>query len=193
MPATITYCEKDGNTVPYPPLFDEIRRNHGYIETRGQPDNVDLIPEAQRSTALRELLLALASKHSAVASLGCDLGEGRFPKRRLSSRWQAGGYVQLLPHENDEDCFAVLRNLAKTIDQIVTAHALQDNWVVELKLTPVRLLFEGEQFARSVEVWFHALASSREKAILSRERLIRSVHEAVTVFHRPSQNGNSGK
>lgn len=116
MPAKITYSENDGNTVPYPPHFDELQKNHGYFKTRGHPENVDLIPETQRSTALRNLLLDLASELSVVTSLRCDLGEHRLPKRHISSRWQAGGYVQLLPKRLDEEGHAILRSLAKTID-----------------------------------------------------------------------------
>jgi hypothetical protein len=182
MSAIVSYIEKDGNTVPYAPIFDDIRQNHGYIETRDQPENVDIIPEASRSDALRGLLLDCASRGSAVATLGCDLGEHRFPKKQLSSRWLAGGYVQLLPTEKDEDGHSVLRPIAKTIERIVTERVEQDNWELELALTPVRLVFGEEQYVRSVEVWFHAMASSRGKAIASRERLILTVHEAIRVF-----------
>ena len=184
MPAKITYIKKDGNTVPYPALFDEIRQNHGYVETRGKPENVDLIPETQRSDALRALLYDVASDRSAIASLGCDLGEKRFRKRRLSLRWQAGGYIQFLPNEDDEQGHAVLRPLTKTIDRIVAERAEEDSWEVDLALVPVRLLFDEEQYAQSVEVWFHAMASTKENAIASRERLIQAVTGAVVVFHR---------
>jgi hypothetical protein len=183
MPVKVTYSEKDGITVPYLPLFDHMRRNHGYVETRGKPENVELIPETGQSEALRLLLYDVASTQSVIASLGCDLGEGRFPKRQLSSSWQAGGYVQFLPIEEDDQGYRVLRPLAKTIERVLTDRAGGDNWEVELALTPVLLKFETEQHSRTVWVWFHALASSRTAALSSRERLIGAVREAVAVFH----------
>ena len=183
MAAKVYYTDKDGITVPYPPLFDDIRRNHGYVETRAAPENVALIPETQQSEALRQLLVDVASTQSAIASLGCDLGEARFPKRRLSSRCEAGGYVQFLPIEEDEQGYFVLRPLAKTIEKIVTECAGADIWEIELALTPVVLKFGTEQLSRSVWVWFHAAASSRKGALSSRERLICAIHAAVTAFH----------
>jgi hypothetical protein len=183
MPAKIVLTEKDGITVPYPPLFDEIRHNHGYVETRGTPENVDLIPETRRSEALRQLLLDVASTQSAIASLGCDLGESRHPKRRLSFRWQAGGYIQFLPIKEDDQGDLVLKPLAKAIDKMVSACAGTDNWEVELALTPVLLKFGNEVFSRTVWVWFHAISSSHAGALNSRERLIGAVREAVLVFH----------
>lgn len=87
MVARITYCTAPGNTVPYPPLFDSIRQNHGFVDTDGHPERIDLIPEACQSDTLRLLLLDLASPTSGFISLGCDLGESKRSERRLSSRW----------------------------------------------------------------------------------------------------------
>ena len=100
--ARVTYCTAPGNTVPYPPLFDTIRQNHGFIDTDGHPENVDQIPEVAWSAALRSLLLDLASPSSDFISLGCDLGEGKKPKRRMSTRWVAGGYVQIMVRAREE-------------------------------------------------------------------------------------------
>jgi hypothetical protein len=30
--------DEKGMTVPYPPLFDDMRKNHGFIDTRGRPE-----------------------------------------------------------------------------------------------------------------------------------------------------------
>lgn len=183
MAAKIIYTERDGITVPYPPLFDHIRQNHGYFETRGKPENVDLIPEVQHSEALRQLLINVASPRSAISSLGCDIGEARFPTRRLSSRYEAGGYVQFCPNDVDEQGYLVLRPLAKIIEKILTEEAGVNNWRVELSLTPVALKFDSDLFLRSVWVWFHAISSTGKGALKSREKLISALHKAVTVFH----------
>jgi hypothetical protein len=31
---------EEGMTVPYPPLFDDVRKNHGFVDLRGRPDLV---------------------------------------------------------------------------------------------------------------------------------------------------------
>jgi hypothetical protein len=54
------YGKANGNTVPYPPLFDAIRKNHGFVDTRGRIDRIADIPEAQLSVALAEILRSLA-------------------------------------------------------------------------------------------------------------------------------------
>ena len=30
--------DEKGMTVPYPPLFDDVRKNHGFIDIRGWPE-----------------------------------------------------------------------------------------------------------------------------------------------------------
>jgi len=43
---------EQGITVPYAPLFNDINRNHGFVDVRGRPDLVAGIPEASQSNAL---------------------------------------------------------------------------------------------------------------------------------------------
>ena len=65
----------EGTTVPYAPLFDSVRQNHGFKDIRGDVSAAENIPEAKVSRALRRLLVTLAQPCSSVVSLGCDLGE----------------------------------------------------------------------------------------------------------------------
>jgi hypothetical protein len=30
--------DEEANTVPYPPLFDSVRKNNGFVDVRGRPD-----------------------------------------------------------------------------------------------------------------------------------------------------------
>jgi hypothetical protein len=45
--------EKEGMTVPYPRLFNDIGRNHGFVDLRGRPDLAIEIPEGSQSPALK--------------------------------------------------------------------------------------------------------------------------------------------
>lgn len=177
--ARVTYCTAPGNTVPYPPLFDGKRHNHGFINTDSHPERVNDIPEVSSSDALRLLLLNLASPNSNYISLGCDLGEGKEPKRRLSTRWVAGGYVQIMARDRDQQGVPVLQPLAKAIEARLNAESGNDNWEAELALVPVVLANEMDVMAQSIWAWFHARASTREHARNSRERLLVAIRHGV--------------
>jgi hypothetical protein len=56
--------EQEGMTIPYPPLFDKVRCNHGFIDLRGRPDLAAEIPEGSQSPALKALLVALSKPDS---------------------------------------------------------------------------------------------------------------------------------
>ena len=51
--------EKEGMTVPYPQLFNDIGRNHGFVDLRGRPDLAIEIPEGSQSPATANLLRPL--------------------------------------------------------------------------------------------------------------------------------------
>jgi len=52
--------EKEGMTVPYPQLFSDIGRNHGFVDLRGRPDLAIEIPEGSQSPALKAILVELS-------------------------------------------------------------------------------------------------------------------------------------
>ena len=47
--------EKEGMTVPYPRLLNDIGRNHGFVDLRGRPDLAIEIPEGSQSPALKAI------------------------------------------------------------------------------------------------------------------------------------------
>jgi hypothetical protein len=88
--------DQEGMTVPYPPLFDNIRKNHGFVDIRGRPDFASEIAEGAGSSAMQALLIALAQPGSKLFTIGCDIGakrvDGDIP-------YTAGGYIQIMNSE----------------------------------------------------------------------------------------------
>jgi len=184
MPLRILYGKADGNTVPYPPLFDAIRQNHGYVDTRGRIDRIADIPEAQVSEALADILRSLAAPDSPLISLGCDVGQRDKPKGRLDTRKWAGGYVQIAAaiKSAPTEEFALLRDVAKAIETDLHRIVASDHWEVRFVLTSVHLDFEEERDTQSAWLWFDAKASTVDLALASRERLLRAIGEIISDF-----------
>jgi hypothetical protein len=61
--------EKEGMTVPYPPLSNDIRCNHGFVDLRGRPDLAIEIPEGSQSPALKAILVELSEPDSHLSTL----------------------------------------------------------------------------------------------------------------------------
>ena len=171
-----------GNTVPYPPLEDEIRRNHGFVDLRGKPDDVAAVPEAQISPALADLLVALAQPHSTLISLGCDLGEHTEPGSQLRTRRRAGGYVQVADARMTDAEGNYLKRAAAHIEAALRAGVGDDRWSVRFDLTRVVYAFDAHVEAHSFWVWFDAKASTIERARSSRERLLAVISAAAKTF-----------
>jgi hypothetical protein len=57
----------DGTTVPYGEIFDDIRNNSGFVDTRGRPDVAANIPEGAASPALKGELAGRSSVPRAAA------------------------------------------------------------------------------------------------------------------------------
>ena len=72
MPLEVIHRGGEGITVPYPPLFDGIRKNRGFVDTRGRPDLASDIAEGLESNALRNCLVKISDENS-YFPLGCDL------------------------------------------------------------------------------------------------------------------------
>jgi hypothetical protein len=171
-----------GNTVPYPPLVDEIRNNHGFVDLRGRPECVRSIVEAHESEALCQLLTFLAKLESPVISLGCDLGEHDSPQARWEARRVAGGYVQVADARLGDYEFSFLRELALSLERTLKREAGSDRWEVSFDLRTVRYEFSDPVEAPSIWLLFYAKASSAQRAIESRERLIRCLHSGLQKF-----------
>ena len=56
--------EKEGMTIPDSPLFNDTRRNHGFVDLRGRPDLAIEIPEGSQSPALKAILVELSEPDS---------------------------------------------------------------------------------------------------------------------------------
>ncbi len=183
MPVQIAYSSGGrGNTVPYPPLEDEIRRNHGFFDLRGNPAAVANIPETQQSPALVDLLVALAQPNSALISLGCDLGEHSDPGSQLQTRRRAGGYVQIADARVRDAEGDFLKRVSAHIEACLRAAVDGDRWSVRFDLSGVAYEFDGRVEAHSVWIWFDAKASTPDKAKASRERLLYTIESAAATF-----------
>lgn len=182
MPLRILYGKAVGNTVPYPPLFDAVRKNHGYVDTRGRIDRIANIPEAQLSDALADILLSLAAPSSPLISLGCDLGQRDKPKGRLDTRKWAGGYVQIAAARQRAitEEFALLHDVTKAIEVGLHRIVASDYWEMRFVLTSVHLEFENERDTQSAWLWFDAKASTVDLALASRERLLRAIGKIIS-------------
>ncbi len=180
--ARVRYNAARGITVPYPPLFDDIRKNHGFIDTRGRPDPVNAIPEGRESPSLAALLTILASPSSPVFSVGCDLGMHNDPKAGVKTRRVAGGYVQIVPRWDRGYGIELLRSLAKDIERGLKASVGADRWEVDLSLATVLFRLDDEVETQSVSIWFFAKSSTSDRATASRERLIQALERIVAAL-----------
>jgi hypothetical protein len=129
---TVDFSYDDvANTVPYPLLFDSIRRNHGFVDVRGRPDLAAQIVEAGSSPALRELLVRLAAKDAPLTSLRCDLGEHE-PEQY---KFVAGGYLQWIlapPAFYEPEVYEELADaLAHELDAASEEHSWQISFVMK--------------------------------------------------------------
>jgi hypothetical protein len=167
--------KEKGNTVPYPPLFDDIRRNHGFLDLRARPDLVSQIPEALESPALRQLLVKLADPSSQIMTLGCDLGEHTERSQPLNRRRCAGGYVQIAPlplGPTDKDR---LLSIARAAEAQLSQDVGNAFWEVEFALTLTAFSFNERLETHTMWIWFLAKAYSAEKARRAREALLLSL------------------
>jgi hypothetical protein len=173
MALTIEYEFGEGNTVPYAPIFDDIRKNYGFTDTRNKPDLAVGITEGLCSPALRRLLVDVATR-GRYMSLGCDLGEHEEITEPVMRRYVAGGYVQLCgfnyklqeTSHYDEFCRAVAHKLKPLAETAC--------WHVRFVGTWVSFEFpgEGQVMKPSIWIWFFSAGRARKVATESREKLL---------------------
>ena len=171
--ANYSWMER-GNTVPYPPLNDEIRENSGFTDLRGRPDLAVSIPEAIRSSALSNLLQHLAVPNSKIMTLGCDLGEHEElhddQKRRV-----AGGYLQITSSPIFENCRDELFAICKSVEGVVSEEASAFDCRLEFALCRTNFVFDALIEGLSVWLWFFAIGKTYKEARASREKLVISI------------------
>lgn len=177
---TTTYTVgEEGITVPYPPKFNDVQRNSGFVDARGRPDLAAQIPELSQSPALRSLMIALAQPGNANFSIGCDLGSHEQPDDR-DAPYVAGGYVQIARANFYSTSAPAYLAQARTITQHVNQRSSDEAWKLEHVCTSVRFLIDGhDEILPSLWIWFFASAKSDVRALESRERLIVALHEAI--------------
>ncbi len=172
--------EKEGMTVPYPQLFNDIGRNHRFVDLRGRPDLAIEIPEGSQSPALKAILVELSEPDSPLFTLGCDLGTHEEPWREESARHIAGGYVQLMCASYSDRSPEDYTTFGYAIAQVLGEKAQDYNWFVRFVLKLVVLSLEDfSGAAPSLWIWFYAIAETPEAALASRESLIGELHRAL--------------
>jgi hypothetical protein len=170
--------DKEGMTVPYPPLFDDVRQNHGFVDVRGRPDLASRIAEGSQSAAMRNLLIRLAQPGSKLFTVGCDLGtkcleDDNFPHT-------AGGYIQIMNSEYEKRTPEVYAKFAQAVAEMLRPTCADHYWQVRFLLKPVQ--FKLDRFTDmtgSLWVWFHAFSDSPDKALTSREALIKALDQCL--------------
>ena len=181
MPLVAEFKWGMGNTVPYGSLYDEVRRNNGFVDLRRRPDLALTIAEGDGSDALRSILIALARPDSPLFSVGCDLGHGRIRRQPKHLREQAGGYIQLVASDyRSPSATAILKALAETARRQLDEASGDEVWLADFVMTEVQLNLDNYcDLTVSLWVWFHAQAANGELAIASRERLLCTLHSVL--------------
>jgi len=181
MPLKISHTVQRGNTVPYPPLFNEINRNHGFVDLRGRPDLIEDIPELAESAALKALVLDLAQPASRLMTMGCDLGQHLFKRRKPDRRWTAGGYVQVARLPLGLVGQDALFEITKGFERHLAAAARAERWEADFGLCQTHLAFQPGATVeiQTLWIWLHAFSATPEAAQASREGAFAALHQGL--------------
>ena len=173
-------CDERAITVPYDPIFDEVRGNSGFVDVRGRSDLAAQIPEGSGSRSLKMLLTALSETTSPVFTLGCDLGTHE-ESEQGTLLYGAGGYVQVMKANfastGSEEYLALAQAISKELEPKSAYH----HWELRHVHTWVdfRLGFHSG-IIPSLWIWFIAREQTPAAAAASREILIAELHSALT-------------
>lgn len=173
--------DKEGITVPYPPLFDDVRKNYGFVDVRGRPDLASRIIEGTDSSAMKALLIALAQPRSKLFTLGCDIGAKQL---KGSTFYTAGGYIQIMNSEYARQAPEDYARFAQAVAEALKAQAEGYDWEVQFVLKPVRFELDNlTEMTGSLWIWFHAFSETEQKAVVAREILIQELGRACLNDH----------
>lgn len=101
---TIAQSDSAETLVPYGPAeHHDGTQNYGFMDLRGRPDLVACVPEAAKSAGLLDFLKTVADPISRVWSIGCECAVFDKGVEAQPFRWQAGGYINLLFVDNEEN------------------------------------------------------------------------------------------
>jgi hypothetical protein len=67
-------------TIPYPPIRHSDSVNHGYVDLRRYPANIDRVPETRDWPELSQAIRALNSEPSHFQTLGCEISLTTFER-----------------------------------------------------------------------------------------------------------------
>jgi hypothetical protein len=170
----------DGTTVPYGPLFDDIRKNRGFVDARGRPDIAASITEGNESAALRKLLIRI-SEENVYFSLGCDLGMHPEPEAKATLRQVAGGYIQVVGMDYELLSTDNYDEFNKHFERGLRTKSESRSWRIWLQGRYVNFKFPDQPpvMAPSIWIWFFARARTKEKAVASRESLIDAISDVL--------------
>jgi len=170
----------DATIVPYGPLFDDIRKNRGFVDARGRPDIAAEIAEGDGSSELRRLLIRIAEENL-YFSLGCDLGMHPEPEAKVTLRRVAGGYVQVVGIDYSALSTDDYDEFGNRVDRALRARSQGRNWRLWLQGCYVNFNFAHQPavLAPSMWLWFFAKAKTDGKAIEEREYLIATLSDVL--------------
>jgi hypothetical protein len=180
MPLKITRSFGNGITVPYGPIFDDIRRNHGFTDLRGRPDLAKEIVEGLSFPALRELLIRMARERT-YFTLGCDLGRHTEIDRPKDQSKVSGGYLQIASTKYAEASTGHYDAFCEAFGRQLRRYVRKQRWKIDLQGTYVQFNIPGELSAKapSIWIWFFAAAGSHDKSDKSREELLTAIADAL--------------
>ncbi len=143
----IARTDRPSGLVPY---FRDQRpdgtTNHGWLDLRGHPERVALIPEAQRSLGLTEMLRIIADRRSPLMSGACECCSfDRSLVNPAESAWQVGGFVTVMYQDPERNTNQdELLRLAGWIANRVVPQVQESQLMVALEMTaePLKLFFE---------------------------------------------------
>ena len=171
--------DEEGMTVPYQPLFDSIRRNHGFVDLRGQPELVANIMESSESPAMKRLLVRLARPEAKIFSVGCDVGK-KFVADEDPPCHTAGGYIQIMDVDYVQRSPQDYERYAEVVAKILERGSDGHEWHVNFVLTSVKFkLDDFSDMTGSLWIWFHAFSDTEERAVKSREALIAELGQCL--------------
>jgi three-Cys-motif partner protein len=143
MPLEVIRSFDSGITVPYGPIFDDIRRSNGFTDLRGRPDLAEKIVEGSSSRALRELLVRVARERS-YFSLGCDLGRYAEDEQPPNQRKVSGGYLQIASTNYAEASTDQYDVFCEAFGRELSRHVRKRRWKINLRGTYVQFNLPGE-------------------------------------------------
>jgi hypothetical protein len=166
--------------LPYVRNFEEGRTNEGFRDTRGRPELIDEIAEAEASPPLKELLRVLAQPAARYFSIGCDLRT--WQPTEPDDLYQCAGYIQLLSADLAREAIHRRRQLlfGRALEAHLDKRVGEDEWVVRFAVAMVNVTeLGGPEQVWSPVIEFAALGETEAEADASGERLMLALRDFV--------------